>query len=105
MLKVGGLWVSPIEVEHALVDARSGAGMRRRGARRSRRAGQARGIRRACGPDIDATPTLADELLAHVRAMLADYKRPRWIQFVTELPKTATGKIQRHKLRDRTGAQ
>jgi benzoate-CoA ligase len=49
----------------------------------------------------EPTPALADELLRHVRALLADYKRPRWIDFVTELPKTATGKIQRHKLRDR----
>jgi acyl-coenzyme A synthetase/AMP-(fatty) acid ligase len=30
---------------------------------------------------------------------MADYKRPRWIEFVAELPKTATGKIQRFKLR------
>jgi non-ribosomal peptide synthetase component E (peptide arylation enzyme) len=45
------------------------------------------------------------ELLALLRATLADYKRPRWIEFVTDLPKTATGKIQRHKLRDRTTAR
>ncbi len=31
---------------------------------------------------------------------MADYKRPRWIEFVPELPKTATGKIQRFKLRE-----
>jgi acyl-coenzyme A synthetase/AMP-(fatty) acid ligase len=31
---------------------------------------------------------------------MADYKRPRWLEFVDELPKTATGKIQRFKLRD-----
>jgi acyl-coenzyme A synthetase/AMP-(fatty) acid ligase len=31
---------------------------------------------------------------------MADYKRPRWIEFVTELPKTATGKIQRFRLRN-----
>jgi acyl-coenzyme A synthetase/AMP-(fatty) acid ligase len=31
---------------------------------------------------------------------MAEYKRPRWIEFVTELPKTATGKIQRFKLRE-----
>ena len=34
-----------------------------------------------------------------VRDSLADYKYPRWIEFVDELPKTATGKIQRFKLR------
>jgi len=35
-----------------------------------------------------------------VRACLAEYKRPRWVEFVPELPKTATGKIQRFKLRE-----
>ena len=32
---------------------------------------------------------------------LADYKRPRWVEFIAELPKTATGKVQRYKLRER----
>jgi benzoate-CoA ligase len=36
-----------------------------------------------------------------VRAALADYKRPRWVEFVAELPRTATGKLQRYKLRAR----
>ena len=36
---------------------------------------------------------------AFVKARLAPYKYPRWIEFVDELPKTATGKIQRFKLR------
>ncbi len=40
-----------------------------------------------------------DELKAHVKAQLAPYKYPRWIEIVPELPKTATGKIQRFKLR------
>ena len=40
-----------------------------------------------------------DELKAHVRSTLAAYKYPRWVEFVAELPKTATGKIQRFKLR------
>ena len=40
-----------------------------------------------------------DELKQHVKAQLAPYKYPRWIEFVSELPKTATGKIQRFKLR------
>jgi benzoate-CoA ligase len=41
----------------------------------------------------------ADMLKQHVKSQLAPYKYPRWIEFVTELPKTATGKIQRFKLR------
>ena len=40
-----------------------------------------------------------EELKLHVKARLAPYKYPRWIEFVPELPKTATGKIQRFKLR------
>ena len=44
---------------------------------------------------------LEDELQAFVKDRLAPYKYPRWIEFVDELPKTATGKIQRFKLRER----
>ena len=46
-----------------------------------------------------ATPALEDELKHFVKDKLAPYKYPRWIEFVPELPKTATGKIQRFKLR------
>lgn len=42
---------------------------------------------------------LEAELKAHVKSQLAPYKYPRWIELVGELPKTATGKIQRFKLR------
>ena len=47
-------------------------------------------------PDASAT---APELQAFVKSRLAPYKYPRWIELVTELPKTATGKIQRFRLR------
>jgi len=50
---------------------------------------------------IVASPELAAELQAHVKSKLALYKYPRWIEFIDELPKTATGKIQRFKLRGR----
>jgi acyl-coenzyme A synthetase/AMP-(fatty) acid ligase len=46
------------------------------------------------------SPELAKELEQFVRERLAEYKRPRWVEFLPELPKTATGKIQRFKLRD-----
>ena len=49
-------------------------------------------------PD-DPTDGLADELLEHCKQGLARYKYPRWFNFVEELPKTATGKIQRFRLR------
>jgi acyl-coenzyme A synthetase/AMP-(fatty) acid ligase len=46
-----------------------------------------------------ASVALSDELKAFVKERLAPYKYPRWIEFVPELPKTATGKIQRFILR------
>lgn len=49
---------------------------------------------------IEPTPDLALELQRFVRERLAEYKRPRWVEFLTELPKTATGKIQRYRLRE-----
>ena len=42
---------------------------------------------------------LTDDLMAHCKKTLAPYKYPRWVEYVPELPKTATGKIQRFKLR------
>jgi benzoate-CoA ligase len=53
-------------------------------------------------PGAQAT---AEELKAFTKEKLAAYKYPRQIAFVTELPKTATGKIQRFKLRDQEAAQ
>ena len=97
MLKVSGIYVSPFEVESTLV--------------------QHPGVLEAAvigAPDADGlTKTRAyvvckpgvtlsgDELKAFVKDRLAPYKYPRVIEFVDELPKTATGKIQRFKLRER----
>jgi len=50
-------------------------------------------------PDVPQSGELKAALQQHVKAHLAPYKYPRWIEFVSELPKTATGKIQRFKLR------
>jgi benzoate-CoA ligase len=44
---------------------------------------------------------LAEELKAFVKGRITPYKYPRWIEFVPELPKTVTGKIQRYMLRER----
>jgi len=55
-------------------------------------------------PDVQQALELAATLQQHVKDRLAPYKYPRWIEFVPELPKTATGKIQRFKLRAVTGA-
>jgi len=99
MMKVGGLWVSPVEVENALVEhaAVQECGVAAREDRDALVKPAAFVVLRA---GVEPTPALADELKAFVRARLAEYKRPRWVEFVSELPKTATGKIQRFKLRE-----
>jgi benzoate-CoA ligase len=100
MLKVGGIYVSPIEVESALIthDAVLEAAV----------VGKADddGLVKPLAfvvlkPGRHAAAELSDELKQHVKSKLAPYKYPRWIEFVEELPKTATGKIQRFKLRSR----
>jgi acetyl-CoA synthetase len=52
-------------------------------------------------PSAEASPRLAKELQEHVKRLTAPYKYPREIRFVTELPKTVSGKIRRGELRDR----
>ena len=52
-------------------------------------------------PGVEGTPALAKELQEHVRTVTAPYKYPREVHFVTELPKTVSGKIRRTELRQR----
>jgi len=52
-------------------------------------------------PDVEPTPTLAAEIQDFVKGRLAAYQYPRAVEFVAELPMTATGKIRRKDLRDR----
>jgi benzoate-CoA ligase len=52
-------------------------------------------------PDGNGDEKTARELQDFVAGKLAPFKKPRWVEFVSELPKTATGKIQRFKLRER----
>ncbi len=98
MLKVGGLWVSPVEVENALVAhaAVLECGVVGREDHDGLVKPQAFVVLR---PGVTASHELAAELQQFVRERLADYKRPRWVEFLAELPKTATGKIQRFRLR------
>jgi benzoate-CoA ligase len=95
MLKVGGIYVSPFEVEAclmthpavlevAVIGVADADELVKPKAYVVFKAGQS---------------ATMDELKAHVKQQLAPYKYPRWIEFVSELPKTATGKIQRFKLR------
>jgi len=98
MIKAGGIWVSPLEVENALLQHPAVL---------------------ECGvvgkPDEDslvkplafavlnegyqASMELENELKQFVKNKIAPYKFPRWIRFVSEIPKTATGKLQRFRLR------
>jgi benzoate-CoA ligase family protein len=98
MLKVGGIWCSPVEIENCLI-------------------GHVAILEAAVVGEADADalikpkafvvlkqadcggPALTDELMAHCKKTLAPYKYPRWVEYVAELPKTATGKIQRFRLR------
>ena len=98
MMKVGGLWVSPIEIENTLMEHPAV-------------------LETAVVSDVDAdgllkpkayillkseykaSDPLKGELQNHVKAKLQPYKYPRWIEFVDDLPKTVTGKIQRFRLR------
>ncbi|HET7004974.1 MAG TPA: benzoate-CoA ligase family protein [Candidatus Binatia bacterium] len=98
MMKVGGLWVSPIEIENTLMEHPAV-------------------LETAVVSDVDADGLLKPkayillkseykagdplkvELQNHVKAKLQPYKYPRWIEFVDDLPKTVTGKIQRFRLR------
>jgi len=50
---------------------------------------------------MSCTPDLARELQEFVVRRLPIFKRPRWVEFVDDLPKTATGKLQRYKLREK----
>ena len=100
MLKISGIWCSPLEIEAKLIE-------------------HPKVLETAVVQHLDrdnlikpaawvvlthpseAGPDLAEELLGLCKESLASYKYPRWFNFLEELPKTATGKIQRVKLRDR----
>jgi benzoate-CoA ligase len=103
MLKVSGQYVSPFEVEAvlmrhpsvleaAVIGAADADGITRAKAYVVLKAGHAGG------------PALETELQAFVKDLLAPFKYPRRIEFIAELPKTATGKIQRFRLREREAA-
>ncbi len=98
MIKAGGIWVSPVEVEGVLTEhpavLETGVVGRM----------DADELIKPCayvvlqsgyipGPELEA------ELKQFVKDKIAVYKYPRWIEFVESLPRTATGKLQRFKLR------
>ncbi|WP_299674312.1 benzoate-CoA ligase family protein [uncultured Roseobacter sp.] len=97
MFKVSGIWVSPFEVEQALashpavmeaavVAAKDGDGLDKPKA--------------FIVLEAEAPADLEAQLVEHVKSRVGKWKYPRWIEIVEDLPKTATGKIQRFKLRE-----
>jgi benzoate-CoA ligase family protein len=103
MLKVGGMWVSPAELEHTLLEhpAVLACGV----VGRSDNDGLVKPLAYVVPRDaVERTPELAAELQQFARSHLAEYKRPRWVEFVDALPTTATGKVQRFKLREQAGS-
>jgi benzoate-CoA ligase len=100
MLKVSGIYVSPFEVEATLVQHNAVLEAAVIGVN------DADGLTKTKAYVVlknGHTATEA-ELKAFVKDKLAPYKYPRQIEFVNDLPKTATGKIQRFKLRDQSAA-
>ena len=98
MLKVGGIWCSPIEIEARLVDhpkVLEVAVVGQADANGNVKPEAWVVLRDGLAP----SEALTAELMAHCKNHLAPYKFPRQIHFVAELPKTATGKIQRYRLR------
>ncbi len=104
MLKCSGVWVSPVEIESILIEHPS--------------VQEAAVIGRedkdkllkpvACvvlNDGVAESPELARELQEFVIGRLPIFKRPRWVEFLPELPKTATGKLQRFKLRQQLSGQ
>jgi benzoate-CoA ligase len=98
MLKVSGIWVSPAEVEGALISHEAVLEAAVVGAEDEAKLVKPKAFI-VLKEGHRAGDGLADALKQHVKDKLAPYKYPRWIEFVGELPKTATGKIQRFKLR------
>jgi benzoate-CoA ligase len=97
LLRVGANWVSPLEVEAALLEHPAVSECAVVGGRDADGLEKPRAfVVLRPGARVDG---LEPDLVAHARARLAPYKAPRWVAVVAELPKTATGKVQRYRLR------
>ena len=100
MIKSGGIWVSPTEVESAVMEVD--------GVVLAAVVGKTDddGLTKpkafvVLEPGCEADDSMVVAIQEHVKATQARYKYPRWVEFVDELPQTATGKVKRHLLRDR----
>ena len=99
MLKCSGVWVSPIEIESVMIEhpaVQEAAVIGREDNDRLLKPVACVVLKNGAA----RTPDLARELQEFVVSRLPIFKRPRWVEFFDELPKTATGKLQRYKLRE-----
>ncbi len=103
MFKVSGIWVAPFEIEQALVShpavleaavvaARDADGLEKPKAYVVLKKGA-------------SSEGIAEALKEHVKEKIGKWKYPRWVEVMDDLPKTATGKIQRFKLRELHGVE
>lgn len=99
MIKAGGIWVSPAEVESAIIEHEAVLEAGVVGAEDADELIKPFAFV-VLADGHDASPTLEQELRAFVKERLAPFKCPRWVVFTDALPKTATGKIQRYRLRE-----
>jgi benzoate-CoA ligase family protein len=102
MLRVSGQWVSPVEVEGALAEHSSVLEAAVVPYRESDGLYTVKAFV-TLREDLAGTSSLVKELQTFVKQRIAPYKYPRRIQFLTELPKNAAGKLLRYKLRELDG--
>jgi 4-hydroxybenzoate-CoA ligase len=98
MLKVGDIWVSPLEVENRIKEHPSVREVAVVGLADDKGLTKPKAfivLKEGAGP----SPKLEEDIMKWVRDRLAPYKCPLWAEFVKELPKGATGKIRRPRLR------
>ncbi len=105
MMKVGGIWCSPFDIEARLIEHPAVLEVAVVGRRDEHELVKpeahvvlANDLRETAGAE-SARNALEAELVAHCQAGLPKYMYPRWVNFLSDLPKTATGKIQRYRLR------
>ncbi|MGH3424727.1 MAG: benzoate-CoA ligase family protein, partial [Nocardioidaceae bacterium] len=94
MMKAGGIWVSPAEVESRLLEHPAVSQVAVVGVP------DENGLDKPLAVIVRGAEVSEDELVTFCREGLAAFKRPRRIVFVDDLPKTATGKLQRYKVRE-----
>jgi benzoate-CoA ligase family protein len=98
-MKVSGIWVSPLEVENTLLSHPAVAECAVVGVEDAMGLVKPKAFVTLKG-GYQASDELVKTLQLHVKQNLAPHKYPRSIEFVDDLPKTSTGKIQRYKLRE-----